>query len=127
MSTKDSIYKQHEENTEWLNKLRFYKDEIKILTGRLEEIAMKNSSVEVLADVEHFQNQFIIQRNNIDNIAHEVEMSEKTLIEEIKHNPTAVDHRKVDYHKKEFVLIESFEHNFKDIREEFMRFTARWM
>ncbi len=42
MSTKDSIYKQHEENTEWLNKLRFYKDEINILTGRLEEIAMKN-------------------------------------------------------------------------------------
>lgn len=127
MSTNESIYKQHEENTEWMNKLSFYKDEIKILTGRLEEIASKNSDGGVLAEVEHFQNQLIIQRNNIDNIAHEVKMNEESLIEEIKSNTTAVDHRKVEYHAKEQDLVESFEKNFNDLRDEFNRFTAKWM
>ena len=127
MSTNESIYKQHEENTEWINKLNFYKDEIKIMTGRLEEIASKNSSDDALAEVERFQNQLIIQRNNIDNISHEVKMNEEALIEEIKENPVAVDHRKVEYHAKEQDLVDSFEKNFNDLRDDFNRFSTKWM
>jgi hypothetical protein len=73
METKAKIYDQHAENTEWTSKLNFYKDDIKIMTGRLEEVASKNSSKEVLAQVEHFQNQLIIQRNNID-LFHEIQL-----------------------------------------------------
>lgn len=127
MSTSESIYKQHEENTEWINKLSFYKDEIKIMTSRLEEIASKNSGEDALAEVEHFQNQLIIQRNNIDNISHEVKINEEALVAEIKDNPTAVDHRKVEYHAKEQELVASFEKNFNDLRDDFNRFSAKWM
>jgi hypothetical protein len=127
MSTNESIYKQHEENTEWINKLNFYKDEIKIMTGRLEEVASKNSGDDALAEVERFQNQLIIQRNNIDNISHEVKMNEEALIAEIKENPVAVDHRKVEYHAKEQDLVDSFEKNFNDLRDDFNRFSAKWM
>jgi hypothetical protein len=127
MSTSESIYKQHEENTEWISKLNFYKDEVKIMTGRLEEIASKNSGDDALAEVERFQNQLIIQRNNIDNIAHEVKLNEEALIEAVKSNPTAVDHRKVEYHAKEQDLVDSFEKNFNDLREDFNRFSAKWM
>ena len=47
METKAKIYDQHAENTEWTSKLNFYKDEIKIMTGRLEEVAAKNSSTAI--------------------------------------------------------------------------------
>ena len=127
MSNNESIYKQHEENTEWINKLNFYKDEIKIMNGRLEEISSKNSSKEALADVERFQNQLIIQRNNIDNISHEVKMNEEALIAEIKTNPTAIDHRKVENHGKEKDLVDSFEKNINNLRDDFNRFSAKWM
>jgi hypothetical protein len=127
MSTQESIYKQHEENTEWTNKLNFYKEEISILTGRLEEIASKNSGGEALSEVEHFQNQFIIQKNNIDEIKHEVKMNEEQLLTEIKNNPTAVDHRKTEYHAKEKDLVQSFENNFNDLRDSFNKFAAKWM
>jgi len=127
MATNESIYKQHEENTEWLKKLDFYKDEISILKGRLEELATKNNAQEVLAEVEHFQNQFIIQRNNIDEIAHKVREHEQSLLEEIKSNPVAVDHRKVEYHAVEQDLVNSFEKVFHDIREDFNKFSAKWM
>ncbi len=127
MATNESIYKQHEENTEWLKKLDFYKDEITILKGRLEELAQKNNAQEVLAEVEHFQNQFIIQRNNIDEIAHKVRENEQSLLEEIKSNPVAVDHRKMEYHAAEQDLVNSFEKVFNEVREDFNKFSAKWM
>ena len=127
MATNESIYKQHEENTEWLKKLDFYKDEISILKGRLEELATKNNAQYVLAEVEHFQNQFIIQRNNIDEIAHKVREHEQSLLEEIKSNPIAVDHRKVEYHAVEQDLVNSFEKVFNEVREDFNKFSSKWM
>ncbi|MBI3238874.1 MAG: hypothetical protein HYZ43_08575 [Flavobacteriia bacterium] len=127
MNQKESIYKQHEENTEWMSKLNFYKDEIEILKGRLEEITGKNNAHEVLSQVEHFQNQWIIQRNNIDEISHQVKANEASLLEEINSNPVAVDHRKVEYHAQEQELVDSFEKNFNDLRQEFNTFSAKWM
>lgn len=127
MSTNESIYKQHEENQDWTSKLAFYADEIKILRGRLEEIASKNSSKDVLALVEHFQNQFIIQQNNIDELKHDIKMNEQALVDEINRNPVAVDHRKVAYHEKEQQLIASFEKVFNEMRGEYNAFSAKWM
>jgi hypothetical protein len=127
MKAKEAIYTQHEENTNWMKTLDFYKDEIKIFRSRLEEIAAKNNSNKVLTEVEHFQNQFIIQRDNIDNIAHAIKLNEESLLAEINRNPVAVDHRKLEYHEKEQDLVETFAKNFSGIREEFNRFTSKWM
>ena len=115
MNTKESIYKLHEENTIWLNKLDFYKDDLQILKDRLQEIAAKNSSKEVLAEVEHFQNQFYIQQNNMDNITHAIKINEKELMELIKSNPVAADRKKADCHEKEHDLVVTFEKNFKNL------------
>ena len=127
MKSEESIYKQHSENSEWVSKLNFYKDEITILKERLAEVASKNSHKEVLAEVEHFQNQFIIQKNNIDEISHNVKMNEESLQKEINSNPIAVDHRKVEYHINEKNAVESFEKNFNDLRSEFKVFLAKHM
>lgn len=127
METKAHIYEQHAENTEWVNRLNFYKDELKIMTGRLEEIATKNSAKDVLAQVEHFQNQFIVQRNNIDEAMHAVNSHEETLQMEIKTNPVAVDHRLVTYHAEEKEMIGSFEKVFNALRNEFIEFSSKWL
>lgn len=127
MKEQERIYTQHSENVEWSNTLKFYKEELDVLKTRLSEIASKNNSQDVLKEVEHFQNQFIIQRNNIDKISHEVKMNEEKLMTEIKNNPTAVDHRKVEYHNKEKDLVSSFEKNMNEIRGDFKRFASKWM
>lgn len=127
MSANETIYKQHEENTEWSSKLDFYKDEITILTGRLEEIAGKNSTSEVLAEVEKYQNQLLLQRNSVDEISHLINVNEDALREEVNSNPVAVDHRTVEYHAKEQEMIVAFEKNFADLRADFIRFSAKWM
>ena len=121
------IYQQHEENTTWTNSLQFYKDEIVILRERLSEIAAKNTNKEILAEVEHFQNQFIVQRNNIDELGHSIKMNEKGLVKEVNANPVAVDRRKVDSHENESDFISYFEKNFAELRTDYNKFLSKWM
>lgn len=124
---KGKIYNQHAENTDFLSKLEFYKEKIQIFEGRLEEIASKNNSSDCLRELEKFQNQLIVQKNNIDEIRHDVVIDEERLIDEIEANETAVDHRKVRFHTKEKEEVESFEDNFNELNQEINKFFAKWM
>lgn len=126
METK-KIYELHEEHKEWLNNLAFYKDEIKVMQNRISEVASKNSSPEVLKQIEHFQNQLIIQRNNIDELSHSIKDHENYLENRVNENPTAVDHRKVNDHPKMRDSYTSFDKVFNELRKELNAFLAKWM
>lgn len=127
MKEQGKIYDQHSENNEFKSKLNFYKDELDLLHKRLDEIASKNNKQDVMKQVEHFENQFTIQKQNINRIGHSIIANETELINEIRSNPTAVDHRKVEDHKKQREMVEGFEKNMNEIRDEFKRFSAKWM
>lgn len=127
MKTGEKLYTQHADHTEWMNKLNFYSDEITLMKGRLGEIATKNSHQDVLAKVEHFQNQLIVQKNNIDELAHEIKADENKLEKEVNKNPIAVDHREMPSHSGEKEAIEVFEKNFNELRTEFKLFVAKWL
>lgn len=127
MTTKAKIIDQHLENQDWLKRLDFYKEEIVILKKRLDEVTSKNNASDFLKDVEHFQNQFIVQRNNIDELAHAIKMNETKLVKEVHTNPIAVDHRKVESHEAEADFIGYFEKNFAQLRGEYNQFLTKWM
>ncbi len=127
MKTTDTIYNQHSENTGLMQKLFFYKDEIAIMQKRIAEVADKNSAKEVLAQIEHFQNQLIVQNNNIDMIKHDVEQNEKGLVDTINKNEVAVDHRKVKDHTFEREEVNTFEKNFNKLRQELGKFLSKWI
>ena len=74
----------HFELNLWLNEFKFYKDEIQIFNHRLEEIVSKNTGMEVMSEVEHFQNQYIRQSEVIDVLRHEVKQHENMLENEVK-------------------------------------------
>ncbi|MDP4637043.1 MAG: hypothetical protein NWR96_06595 [Crocinitomicaceae bacterium] len=124
---KANIIDQHLENQDWLKRLDFYKEEITILKERLDEVTKKNNASDFLKDVEHFQNQFIVQRNNIDELAHSIKKNEQGLVKEVNSNPVAVDHRKVENHLAEEDFIGYFEKNFAELRGEYNRFLSKWM
>jgi hypothetical protein len=79
METKKTIYQLHEEHKTWLNKLLFYKDELKIMADRIMEVAEKNTSNEVRSLADHFQNQLIIQKEQIDILNHDIKSHESYL------------------------------------------------
>jgi hypothetical protein len=71
------------EQSDWQRGLDFYKDEIKIHTHRLSDVSgMYAPKDEVKPQVEHFQNQFIVQRDNIDQLSHDLGSFEKKVSNE---------------------------------------------
>jgi hypothetical protein len=84
----------HSTNREWLNLISFYQDELMIMERRIAEVVAKNNAVEVLANVEHFQNQVIIQKNHLLDMKGEIVHLEDQITAEIINNPVASDHRR---------------------------------
>ncbi len=127
MSTKAYINDQHEKHQDWLSRLAFYKEEINIFRERLSEIVMRNSNEEVKKNIEVFENKLIVQRNNIDELRHSIRLHESKIVEEIKKNPVAVDHRLSENHDDEEDFMGYLEKNFAELREAINRFAAKWM
>ena len=114
----------HTEHSEWLKKLEFYKDDLLVMRSRLEEIASKNTSKEILARAEHFQNQFVVQKENIDEIHHSIKDHENYLENRVDENPAASDQQHVHDHPKMRENIEGFEKVFNELRHEFNKFLS---
>lgn len=123
----EKIYTQHEENKEWTSNLAFYKDEVKIMEKRLAEIVSKNTSKEILVQAEHFQNQLIIQKDQIDQINHVINVDNDTINKEINKNSVAIDHRSIQDHTAIREQMKSFEHIFSSLKFDFNTFLSKWM
>lgn len=123
----EKIYKQHEDNKEWANSLSFYKHEIKIMENRLGEIVMKNTSKDALAQVEHFQNQLIIQKDHSDRINHDININNDVISAEIEKNPTAIDHRSMPDHESLRNRIITFETGFNSLKKELNIFLSKYL
>ena len=127
METKKTIYQLHDEHKIWLNKLAFYTDDILIMQNRISEIAKNNTSKEALSFVEHFQNQLVVQKEQIDILNHNIKKHESQLEEAVNKNSTAIDHQKFADHTSQKENIENFEKIFNDLRKELIGFLSKWM
>lgn len=125
--TTQKIYTQHENNIEWASNLAFYKDELKIMEKRLKEIVSKNTSKEVLAQAEHFQNIFIIQKDQIDQINHAINLDNDMIDKEINKNTIAVDRRSIADHTSLREQMKSFDHIYNSMKINFNTFLSKWM
>ena len=115
----------HAEHREWLNKIDFYQDDLKIMRHRLEEVAARNTNKSLLAQVEHFQNQFVIQRNELDEMKHSIHQSESSIAENIAQNGTAVNRRSMPDDQTMRDRMAQFEKLFLQLRVELMSFLAK--
>ena len=127
MKTKKNIYDLHEDNKTWLSNLNFYKDDLLLMQKRIEEIAKKNNSKEVLAPIEHYQNQLIVQKEQLDILAHDVREIETTLEKAVNKNPTAIDHQHFPEQTELADRVLTYEKLFKDMRNELGHFLSKHM
>lgn len=115
----------HQEHLEWLNKLDFYKDDIAILKRRIEEVAAKNTGHDVMAMIEHFQNQLIIQRNELDEFRHAIKEHENEVEAAVKSNPTATNRQRLSDDPMLRTRMERYETIFNEMRMELYRFLSK--
>lgn len=112
------------EHARWLQGLDFYRDEVGRLEERLKAFASGGMSSGSAGEVEHFQNQFIIQRNTIDELRHSIGGH----VSRFGHAVSQGGHRSVsrmdEGHGPLREGYESFERVMNGLRQEFDRFIA---
>lgn len=111
----------------WLNEFQFYKDEVKIFNHRLEDIVKSNTGIEVMKEVEHFQNQYIRQMEVIDELRHDIKQHENVIEKESIDHPVAFDHRYFEDHSDLRDQVDQFKKIYFDLRKDFMRFLSKRM
>lgn len=122
-----SVSKLGNGHSDWLRALDFYREELGILELRLAEVMRKNTGSDFLAGVEHFQNQFIVQKNNIDEFRHAIkENLQKAGREALAY----AGYVEADREREHDALMEDFmglEKVIMELRHDFNRFLSKWM
>lgn len=117
----------HVDHKVWNRRLTFYKEEIVMFESYLGEVSVKNTDKECMANLEHFQNQFIRQKEVIDELAHDIKLQEQELTAYAEANPVAINRK---YFEPEPIItdrVETFERIYHDLKKEFRLFLAKWM
>jgi hypothetical protein len=123
-----SVPKLHLEYLTWMNELNFYKEEIKIFESHLEKVICKNSQHEVTAQVEHFQNGFIRQKEVIDHLKHDLHISEKHLTAFVrKMSGMGLSSIKMDNHTKLREQMQIFRNIYIDLKNSFRKFETQYI
>jgi|KBSMisStaDraftv2_1062788.scaffolds.fasta_scaffold674821_2 hypothetical protein len=123
-----SIRSLHMEYQLWTRELIFYKEEIRIFEDHLTAILKRNNKNGVPAQVEHFQNQFILQKEVIDYLKHDLQVSERQLAGFVyEMSGDGIDNIKMDNHGSLRERMTTFRKIYKDIKNEFRRFEMHWM
>lgn len=118
----------HAENKFWVTELMFFKDELAYFEVQLSKIAAANTSEEVMVAVEHFQNQFIRQREVIDEVKHDIKAAENDLETFAKtNNEIALGHALFADHVELREEMETFKKLYAELKAEFRHFAAKWM
>ena len=117
----------HFDHKLWVNELAFYKDELKILVHRLEEVTVRNTDRDFLASVEHFQNRFIREVEVIDTLRHDIKQHENVLEDFAIKNPIANDHVHFEDHVDLRDQMVMFRKLYKEMKDEFVRFLIHYM
>lgn len=117
----------HFEHQLWENQIRFYRDELLIYQKRLDEIASKNTAEDVRKKIEHFQNQFILQKEQIDILMHDIKIHENWISKYAKENPFNIEQEHFADHESTRERMTRFVEIYSELKKEFSSFLLEWM
>ncbi|MCA6475060.1 MAG: hypothetical protein IM541_04360 [Chitinophagaceae bacterium] len=107
--------------------LKFYEQEINFLEKLLGEVVSKNTSREALTEAEHFQNQFFVQKKNIEELETRIHRHHQQTADNAKNHAGKVDER---LHRENQLIgeeIASIEKIIADLRAAYKNYLVKWM
>lgn len=111
----------------WLRGLEFYNDELRIMRSRLEEVSWKYTDAEVKKQVEHFQNQFMVQETNMNQIKHAINQHVKHMENDVAEHAQHLTKETIAEHDEARDKFMTQEKIFNELRHEFNRFLIKTM
>jgi hypothetical protein len=121
---KTTLNTLHHQDGDWMRELEFYKEEIAILTNRLEEVASKNTETKVTSLVEHYQNKFIMLREQLDTLNHDIKIRETGVRDISKDKPEHINEKMTVTKDQVQQRMKGFTTSFADTRFEFNKFLS---
>ncbi|HEV7331129.1 MAG TPA: hypothetical protein VGN63_08830 [Flavisolibacter sp.] len=123
-----AIPKLHQEYHTWIDELNFCKEEITIFESQLAGSVSKITGSNALAQVEHFQNQFIREKEVIDELKHKLHISEKQLAGFVKDlSGLGLESIRMDNHSKLREDMHIFRKIYASLKEEFRHFESDYV
>jgi len=114
-------------HSEWQSVLGFYKDELGIFKNRLEEVAAKNTAIETMQMMEHFQNQFLVQEESIDILLHDIHEHLHLLSKDVLQHAGHIDKEQMAFRDLLQSRFKGEQDIFRLLKMEFMRFLSKIM
>lgn len=124
-TTTKSIEKIHFDHRLWMNELSFFSDELKVYEHRLEDLVSKNNEAKVLGLLEQFQNQFIRQREVLEELHHSIKVHEQKIGAAIRRGEKAPTDP--DFHGYMKGEMESYRNIYTDLKHKFYSFLAKYL
>ena len=124
---KHSLHNLYDEYNSYIRANDFYKQEIKYLQKRLEDVAKRNTDKEIMAQVEQFQNQFIVLKEDVDVLNKEVKAGLKIVEKQINKKPTHADEKTITVENPHSKKFHSLEKDFAGERLRFNKFLSKYL
>jgi hypothetical protein len=117
----------HFEHKLWRRELFFWEDEIRSFRNRLEELVKRWSNKEMLAQLEHFQNRFILHEDVINKYQDHINVHETIIANSSKKGKDMLDISLVKGHIEFRNKMEVQRHIYGDLKNEFFKFLTKYM
>lgn len=113
------------EHAEWLSELSFHKDELAFFKKQLTEVAGKNTEIVIMKQVDHFENQFVIKRENIDILHHDIREYRRKIAKGLQEKTNQVIKEESNHHKALKDRFNTESKLFADLKLEFNKFLSK--
>lgn len=117
----------HFEHKQWKHELLFWEDELKSLQNRMSELVMRWTDKEVLAQLEHYQNQFMIQENAISELENHIVLHETNISDHFKKGEDVLDLQLVKEHTEFRNQMDTQRNLYSELKRNFFRFLSKYM
>lgn len=117
----------HFEHNQWRAELALWEDELKSFKKRLEELVKRWNNKDVLAQLEEFQNKFIIHGEVIDMLQHDINVHETDMAEHSKKGEDVIDRIYAKQHMEFRDRIETQRKIYTELKQSFFRFLSKYM
>jgi DNA-directed RNA polymerase specialized sigma subunit len=121
MHTPEQLQEMLAEHHEWQGKINFYRTEIQRMKDELADTITNEKNQYNMAQVEHYQNQFILQRDQLDILRHDFKQHENAI--ESHHSQPLTNLAAMHLSEREKLMV--FERFFKELRTSFHGFIHR--
>lgn len=126
---KEIIYNEnlHFEHEHWKSELAFWEDELKMFKNRLSELVTRWTDKQVLVQLEHYQNQFILHGGVIEDLQEDIEKHEIRMAGHSSKGEDVLETALVKKHLETRSKMETQRQIYADLKKEFFRFLTKYM